>query len=142
MKNSSQPMDVQVLTSRHLQNDTWTQLLAHAFFEKSPLAVLRRLPVVLGSKGAALAVDTRDQSHVHAVRVRHRRHAHWVVCSDFLFGGWQDSRPFWVTTVNIEIMENKMETTIVCCGYIGIMENKMETTIQCKSLQRKPINEL
>ena len=22
-----------------------------------------------------------------------------------------------------------METTIVCCGYIGIMENKMETTI-------------
>ena len=27
------------------------------------------------------------------------------------------------------IMENKMETTIVCWGYIGIMENEMETTI-------------
>ena len=28
-----------------------------------------------------------------------------------------------------EIMENKMETTIVFWGYIGIMENKMEATI-------------
>ena len=27
------------------------------------------------------------------------------------------------------LMEKKMETTIVYCGYIGIMENKMETTI-------------
>ena len=30
------------------------------------------------------------------------------------------------------LMENKMETTIVCRGYIGIMENKMETTIVCR----------
>ena len=29
----------------------------------------------------------------------------------------------------IEIMETKMETTIVFRGFIGIMENKMETTI-------------
>ena len=27
------------------------------------------------------------------------------------------------------IMENEMETTIVCWGNIGIMENRIETTI-------------
>ena len=30
------------------------------------------------------------------------------------------------------IMEKKMETTIVCRGYIGIMQKKMETTIVCR----------
>ena len=30
--------------------------------------------------------------------------------------------------VILGIMENKMETTIVCRGCIGIMEHKMETT--------------
>ena len=28
------------------------------------------------------------------------------------------------------IMENIMETTMVCWGYIGVMENETETTIQ------------
>ena len=27
------------------------------------------------------------------------------------------------------MMENRMETTVVCCGYLGIMEEKMEATI-------------
>ena len=32
-------------------------------------------------------------------------------------------------TVNIGMLEEKMETTIVCRGYMGILEKKMETTI-------------
>ena len=33
--------------------------------------------------------------------------------------------------VILRIMEEKMETTTVCWGYIGIMEEKMETTTVC-----------
>ena len=31
--------------------------------------------------------------------------------------------------VHLVILEKKMETTIVNCGYIGIMKKKMETTV-------------